>query len=346
MLPGAEGERPAMPFTQGIALGQNQDGRLELVTTVDTGSADLHGSGSVWHVREAREDPGWPPQWGSLDVPLESGFGGPAPAITRNKHGRLEIAVTTADALLHIWQTKPNGDEWHHDLLALPRDQAMTRVSPALAENKDGRIEAFVLANDDRAPHKEDGLLWNIRQDPTAPGGWSPWSDLATPGHLIRHRLAVAPNVDGRLDVFVQSDSSTKYHIRQDPTAPDGWLWAELGTPQVALKGQPVVARNKDGRLEAFMLGTDGAVWHIWQDLAAPGGWSPPRWHSLGGRADRSPGWPPARMPTGGWWCSPSPTRPTAPPRTRPTLSGSGSRRWPVAGLPGGRSPVQTAPRR
>jgi hypothetical protein len=284
-----------MPFTQGIALGQNQDGRLELVTTVDTGSADLHGSGSVWHVREAREDPGWPPQWGSLDVPLESGFGGPAPAITRNKHRRLEIAVTTADALLHIWQTKPNGDEWHHDLLALPRDQAMTRVSPALAENKDGRIEAFVLANDDRAPHKEDGLLWNIRQD---------------------------------------------------PTAPDGWSWAELGTPQVALKGQPVVARNKDGRLEVFMLGTDGAVWHIWQDLAAPGGWSPPRWHSLGGRADRSPGWPPARMPTGGWWCSPSPTRPTAPPRTRPTLSGSGSRRWPVAGLPGGRSPVQTAPRR
>jgi hypothetical protein len=87
------------------------------------------------------------------------------------------------------------------------------------------------------------------------------------------------------LPVELEGNPGTVYHIRQDPTALDGWSgWAELGTPQVALTGQPVVARNKDERLEVFMLGADGAVWHIWQDPAAADGWSPRRWHSLQGQ--------------------------------------------------------------
>ena len=274
-----------MPITQGTALGQNQDGRLELMITVDTGSSDPQRSGSVWHVREVSEDPGWPPRWRSLGVALESGFGGPAPAIARNKEERLEIAVTTADALLHIWQTEPNGDEWHHDSLGRPAGQVLTRVSPGLAQNEDGHLQAFVLAHSDsEAPHLNDGQLWAIRQDPTAPDGWSPWLELAAPVRT-RHRPAVAPDRDGRLEVFLQGHPDTVWHIRQDPTAPDGWSgWTELGTPQVGLTGQPMVARNKDGRHEVFMLGADGAVWHIWQDPAVADGWSPPRWHSLQGQ--------------------------------------------------------------
>jgi hypothetical protein len=219
---------------------------------------------------------------------LDVDFGGGL-AIARNKNKRLEVAVTTADALLHGWQTEPNGDEWQHDSLGQP-DQVMTRVSPALAENKDDRIEAFVLASPNFPPPVAEGYLWTIRQDPTAPGGWSPWLPLDSPATSIRHRPTVALNRDGRLEVFVQGDSvesghpGTVWTTRQDPTAPEGWsAWAELESPQVALTGQPVVARNKDGRLEVFMLGTDGAVWHIWQNPTAPGRWAPPRWHSLEG---------------------------------------------------------------
>jgi hypothetical protein len=279
-----------MPFTQGIALGQNQDGLLELMATVRADSPDLPGG--VWHVREARNDPGWPPQWESLGVALDSGFGGPAPAITRNKDERLEVVITSADALLHSWQTEPNGNEWHHDSLDRPAGQVMTRVSSGLAQNKDGHVEAFVLGHSDvEPPHVNEGQLWTIRQDPTAPGGWSPWLELGTPGVRIRHRPAVAPDRDGRLEVFVQGDSlesghlGTVYHIRQDPTGPDGWSnWAELGSPQVPLLGQPVVARNKDGRLEVFMLGADGAVWHSWQTKPNGDEWTPRQWHSLEGQ--------------------------------------------------------------
>jgi hypothetical protein len=266
----------AMPVAEGIALGRNQDGRLELVITVNrTGSRD--SDGAVWHLREDHE---WPPQWRSLDIPWGTGFGGPA--IARNKDGHLEVAATTPDALLHGSQTKPNGDEWHHDAVDGPPDQVMAPLSPALAENKDGRIEAFVLAS--TVSHSVEGELYNIRQDPTAPGGWSPWLELGGPGRPIRLRPAVAPNHDGRLDVFVQGNPGTVYHTRQDPTAPDGWSnWAELGSPQVDLTGQPVVARNKDGRLEVFMLGTDGAVWHIWQTRPNGDEWTPQQWHPLQG---------------------------------------------------------------
>jgi hypothetical protein len=68
-----------MPVAEGIALGRNQNGRLELVITVeDTGSAD--SDGAVWHLREDHE---WSPQWRSLDMPLEPVLAG-GPAIARN----------------------------------------------------------------------------------------------------------------------------------------------------------------------------------------------------------------------------------------------------------------------
>jgi hypothetical protein len=271
-----------MPFTQGIALGQNQDGRLELMATFSADAPDLPGG--VWHVREAREDPGWPPQFESLGVALDSGFGGPAPAIARNKDDRLEVVITSADALLHSWQTEPNGDQWHHDSLGRPAETALTPASPALVKNQDGRMEIFVLANSGAVSLQQTGQLWTIWQDPTAPGGWSPWLELGAPGVPLRDRPAVALNRDGRLDVFLHSNPGTVHHIWQDPAGLDGWSqWDTLGDPQVPLRGQPEVARNKDGRLEVFMLGSDGALWHIWQDPSAADGWSPRRWHSLEG---------------------------------------------------------------
>jgi len=270
-----------MPITQGTALGQNQDGRLELMITVDTGSSDPQRSGSVWHVREVSEDPGWPARWRSLGVALESGFGGPAPAIARNKEERLEIAVTTADALLHIWQTEPNGDEWHHDSLGRPAGQVLTRVSPGLAQNEDGHLQAFVLAHSDsEAPHLNDGQLWAIRQDPTAPDGWSGWTELGTPQVGLTGQPMVARNKDGRLEVFMLGADGAVWHIWQDPAVADGWSpprWHSLqgqGGPFSEL----AAGAHADGRLVVFAVAASAspqeanAIWQRGQLLA--GGWS------------------------------------------------------------------------
>lgn len=296
-----------MPVVHGIALGRNQDGRLELVITVDDSDPSAAAPhGAVWHLREARDDHQWPPQWQSLDVPWDIEFGGGL-AIAGNQEGRLEIVATTADALLHSWQTAPNGDECRHASLPGPPDQVMARVSPGLAEDSDGRIEAFVLAHTDNVPpHPSEGELWTVRQDPTAPSGWSSWLELGGPSVRIRHRPAVASNRDGHLEVFVQGapipplvevigNPGTVHHIWQDPTAPDGWTprpWHSLkgeGGPYAGL----AVGAQADGRLVIFAIAEPSAgsspqqantIWHREQALA--GGWS--AWRPFT-RPDRSP---------------------------------------------------------
>jgi len=91
-----------MPDLQGIALGRNLDGRLELVATTNDTDLSPGGPGSVWHRSQLREG-GWSGAWRSLDIPIGWGWGGPA--IARNKDGRLEVAVTSLGELLHGWQT-------------------------------------------------------------------------------------------------------------------------------------------------------------------------------------------------------------------------------------------------
>ena len=273
-----------MPFTQGIALGQNQDGRLELMATIRADDPDLPDG--VWRVREAREDPGWPPQWESLGVALDSGFGGPAPAIARNMDDRLEVVVTSADALLHSWQTEPNGDQWHHDSLGRPPETVPTSASPALTRNQDGRMEVFVLANAGLVPFEQTGQLWNIRQDTAAPGGWSSWLFLGSPATPIRNRPAVAVSRDGRLDVFLEGDPATVQHIRQDPTGQDGWSnWGGVGNspgrPQGSAGGGTEQGRAPRGvharhrrRGVACLAGPVGAGRLVTTAVARTGGWT------------------------------------------------------------------------
>jgi hypothetical protein len=133
-----------MPELQGVAVGKNKDGRLVLMaTTNDTNP--VGGRGSVWYQVQLREE-GWPGDWRSRDVPIESGFGGPV--IAQNRDGRLEIALTTNAGVLHAWQTAPNGEEWRHELFGPPDEETtweLARVPPALAQNRDGRLEVFAL---------------------------------------------------------------------------------------------------------------------------------------------------------------------------------------------------------
>lgn len=264
-----------MADLQGIALGQNQNGRLELVATIATGLSP--GSpGAVWRLQQlAEDDSAWTPHWRSLEVPITTGFGGPAMAA--NSDGRLEIAAASDGELLHAWQTAPNGDRWRHHSLGQPSGLRTLQESPALAQNRDGRLEVFMLVGEGIF----SGSLWHAWQ--RTQGGWSPWAPLESPNHSgLGKPPVVAGNRDGRLEVFAEADGAV-WHIWQRTQG--GWSpWHSLESPNQVSVRRPVVARNRDGRLEAFVLGSDKAVWHIWQK--AGGGWS--GWASLESPPDGS----------------------------------------------------------
>jgi outer membrane protein assembly factor BamB len=103
---------------------------------------------------------------------------------------------------------------------------------------------------------------------------WSGWAPLngASSG-----RVAVASNLDGRLEVMLRNADGAIWHAWQQ--APNGgWSgWYSMGGNPA---GDPQLGRNKDGRLEAFVVGTDGELWHAWQ-LTPNAGWS--AWYPLGG---------------------------------------------------------------
>jgi GH25 family lysozyme M1 (1,4-beta-N-acetylmuramidase)/acylphosphatase len=78
---------------------------------------------------------------------------------------------------------------------------------------------------------------------------------------------ALAPNADGRLEVFsVGGGGQMVTTFQLKPNA--GWSgWYTLGG---SLSGTLAAGVNQDGRIEIFGRGGDGAVWHAWQD--APNG--------------------------------------------------------------------------
>lgn len=97
------------------------------------------------------------------------------PALARNKNDRLELFVVDPDSSVwHRWQEEPGSDRWKAwDPLGEPGQRLGINGPPAVGQNKDGRLELFVTA--------DDGAIWHRRQDPAAPGGWSGWVKLDRP---------------------------------------------------------------------------------------------------------------------------------------------------------------------
>lgn len=127
---------------------------------------------------------------------------------------------------------------------------------------------------------EDDGNLYHTWQ--TAPdGAWSPWlSHGHPPSTTVSGSLEVAPNADGRLELFITGNDGNLYHIWQ--TAPNGtWSsWLSHGQPSSSTQfGFPTLALNSDGRLELFISGEDGNLYQLSQ--TTPGGtWS--GWSSFG----------------------------------------------------------------
>lgn len=126
----------------------------------------------------------------------------------------------------------------------------------AVARNKDGRLELFVV-----------GANWELyHRWQSSPGGaWSGWRqfDGSVSG------IAAETNADGRIEVFAIGLHGEVYHRWQ--TSPggnwSGWKQENGSIHSIAL------ARNKDGRLELFAVGLRGEVYR--RSQTTPGGsWS------------------------------------------------------------------------
>src|SRR6266581_2251919 len=250
--------KPTITIKSNPSVGQNTGGRLEVFT--------IGFDGTLWHIWQTIAGKSWS-TWNPLNKPLNTNVL-VMPVVGKNADGRLEAFIIASDgALWHIWQTSPGQGPWSNWFSSgqPAASIANAQYPPSMAQNADGRLEAFTVG--------ADGALWHVWQ--TTPNGvWSNWFSSGQPAASIRNTstsLAVSQNLDGRLEAFTSGHDGALWHIWQ--TVPgNGWgNWDSLGTPSnIAINSSPFVSKNDDARLEAFVNGSDGTLWHCWQ--VAPGG--------------------------------------------------------------------------
>jgi hypothetical protein len=164
-----------------------------------------------------------------------------------------------------FWDTVGAQQFYGMGLVSFP---GVTKGTPAVARNLDGRMEVFSLDGANRLVHS-----WQ-----TSPNGqFAPWSDF---GFIAQFPPTVARNDDGRLIVFAVNMSGVPFYSQQLVVNGPFGAMQSLGG---ATLFQPTVGRNADGRLEVFVVGTSRQLWHKWQvspggafvNLPATGGWAP-----------------------------------------------------------------------
>jgi hypothetical protein len=267
-----------MPYLTGIAVAANKDEHLELVAISGReGPEGLVSPGRVWHARQTASGD-WT-GWESLGQP-GGGVSRGRPTIACAADGRFRTVVIADDG--GVWlrsQIAPNSQDWiAWQSLDRPGGQNATGT-PVLGQNKDGRLEVFVVRGSDQT-------VWHAQQEPER--AWSAWESLDKPsgGAAGKGALAVAQSADGRLEFFMGfQEGSTQAVWHRWQRQEGGWSdWASLGAPTVSgaelTPGKPVVARAPDGHLYLFTVASDGAVWHRQQSPAASGGWK--NWHKIG----------------------------------------------------------------
>jgi len=146
-----------------------------------------------------------------------------------------------------------------------------------LGTNRDGRLEAFVVLDNDVLDWYEN-----------TPGGRSFGPDLLRSGPIAQ-RVSVTSTHDGRLQVFgLRLDTHDIVTAFQTPPLGAFSGWENLGNPNGSghpFTGLPVAARNADGRLEAWCRNSNGGMSTRFQ-TSLDGPWG--NWQDLGGGPDLS----------------------------------------------------------
>jgi hypothetical protein len=142
-------------------VSKNDDGRLEvflMIFTVDE-PFGTDPSATIWHIWQTAPNGTWS-SLASLGAPTKGNRS--APSVRKNQDGQLEVFWIGADgALWHIWQITPGGSWGTWNSLGTPTSSIQAQGDPFVAENADGRLEAFVVGS--------DWTLWHTWQ--VTPGG-------------------------------------------------------------------------------------------------------------------------------------------------------------------------------
>ena len=193
-----------------------------------------------------------------------------APAVAASGDGRLELFAFTLDgALWHIGQTGwSNSNSWY----GWTAEGAGGSWPATLAPSGDGRLEVFVAGA---------GLL---HASQTAwSNGWSQFTSLGSPPPSPEQGLfgpGVAPNADGRLEVFVANGQLWRLEQTAWSSSNSWSSWLPHSEPSGRFVVGPVGAgRTADGRVEVFVVDDTRALWNIRQ-TAVNGPWS--GWNSFG----------------------------------------------------------------
>jgi hypothetical protein len=241
------------------AVALNPDGCLDLfVVGDDLETEGLGAGGALYHQRQTAPNDGWS-GWDSYGTGGPNLFG--TPAVARGADGRLQLFALGDDgALWHMWQTGPSG-EWSYWVSHGTPPGLLLNSAPAVATGPDGRLEVFIVS--------QQATLWH-RWQTTPDNGWSDWFSHGTPSGVLfgsDSTPAIAPSVDGRLELFTVGNDGALWHMWQTATG-NGWSgWRSHDAPS-GVKFQrirPAVAPSADGCLELFVVGEDNALWHIWQ---------------------------------------------------------------------------------
>ena len=258
------GNPPGASLTQLMAVGHNQDGRLEFF--------GIASGGALWHIWQTAPNGGWS-AWDLIGAPSGVTLG--EIVVGTNADGRQEVFAIGNNALWHVWQTAPNGGWSNWGSLGGP-PAATWLQSPAVGLNADGRLELFVLSQHD--------AVWHIWQ--TAPGaGWSGWDSL---GGQPGSGPAVGQNADGRLEVFVEDAATSGPHAawhRWQMVPNGGWSEVDPGwTTGGPAEAVSALALRPGGDLLA--AGATG----VWRSQDHGTSWTKVSTTLLGGSMSASPG--------------------------------------------------------
>lgn len=248
-IPAVDLGNPGVDLLPGVAVGRNQDGRLEIFArTTD------HRIVNRWQTTSGS----WYPSWGDLgnhNAGLSNAGQMGTPIVFPNADGRLQIAVKNGGGgVSSRWQTTPNGSwkAWT-DLYGSDVQDGLT-----FALAPDGRIELF-------APTLSGVLHWYQ----TSPNG-AMVMNTGLPAAAPASELSAVRGADDRVRLVSRRDGGGIAVTQQ--TAPNnGWAAAALGVGPAGY-GQIVLAAN-GGQVSAYAATPSGVTAAALDNGGLPGPW-------------------------------------------------------------------------
>ena len=189
-----------------LAVARNLDGRLQLFGIRPSDK-------TIWHTSQVAANGDWDKTWvqiGGDDDKLRS------IVVGRNQDGRLEVFGLGPDnRIWHTWQIAPGKDFLDGWVELYSTKDRMNYLW--LVTNNDGRLELFGIRSDllffweNRVFH-----TWQTRPNDNWNGAW-----VEIEADWGRRTIAVAPNVDGRIEVIgIQPPI-----VPSDTEFPDDHVW-------------------------------------------------------------------------------------------------------------------------